>query len=330
MNKKIKIGIIGAGKIVESIHLPALLNIPDITVEWIFDKDEKRSALLSNMYLIDVVSADRLDEKIFEIDICLIAIPYGVRDEYIRKCAALQKSVYVEKPFAKTQAEHQTYCDLFAPYNLAVGFQRRYYKYISDIEHIIRSNLFGKIKAIHFNQGYFQIKGGSGFIADARMSGGGVIIESAIHTLDQILQFTKASNIFVDEVKCLSKSGIDYDTKFTTTLNCEDVNIPVYSHISSVRNLDNGITIEFSNGIVRFQPSVNNVLYATAVNQKKIVELFLPDNEFGNSCSSINVAFVQFWKDFIKAINTRQPNLTNAVNSLLTTKWIEQIYQQVN
>jgi len=330
MNREINIGIIGAGNIVESIHLPILLNIPGVNIKWIFDKDEKRSTLLSGMYSVDYITGDKLDEGIEEADLCLIAIPYGVRDAYIHKCAAYAKAVYIEKPFATTVAEHQAYCELFAPPDLAIGFQRRYYKCVNELQHIISGSLFGKVQAIYFNQGYFQLKGGTGFMSDARMSGGGVIIESAIHTLDQILQFTKASALNVEEVHSLSKSGIDYDTKFTSTLSYDGASFPVYSHVSSLRNLDNGIIIEFENKVVRLQPAANAVLYVKDANDKKFIELILPESEPGPRSTSVNDAFVRFWEDFINAIHSRQSNQTNAVNSMLTSTWIEKIYQQIN
>ena len=330
MNKKVNIGIIGAGKIVESIHLPVLLNLPGIHVKWIFDKDERRSNLLSRMYSIDALRGTLPDEKVEEVDVCLIAIPYGVRDEFIRKCAHKKKAVYIEKPFAVTLAEHMAYCDLFSPPDLAVGFQRRYYKYVDDIQYIISMQLFGKLNEIYFNQGYFQLKGGSGFMADARMSGGGVIIESAIHTLDQILQFTKATNVTVNEVHSLSRSGIDHDTKFTSTLSCGAVSIPIISHISNMRNLNNVITLCFENKNILFKPVADAKLYVTEKKGSQLDELKTDRIELAKSGLTVNAAFIHFWQDFIDAIQSRQVNKTNAVNSCLTTGWIEQVYKLVN
>ena len=324
MNSKLNIGIIGAGKIVESIHLPVLLNIPDVSVQWIYDKSNERVQLVSKMYGVKSIDAEQLDENLEAIDICLIAVPYGVRDGFIRKCAALKKCIYVEKPFATSVKEHQGYCDLFAVPDIAVGFQRRYYPFIADIRQIINERSFGNIKAIHVKQGYFQLKGGGGFASDAKLSGGGVIIESAIHTLDQVLQFTNAKRLEVKEVNSLSKNGIDYDTRFTTTVSSEENTFNVYGHISCLRNLDNGISIEFEKGSLTFQPAVNTVLY----NDNNVYHL--QQTATGSSCSTVNASFTLFWKDFIDAIKSRRPNQTNAEASLLTTNWIEQLYQGIN
>src|SRR5450759_4524165 len=102
MNKKYKLGIIGAGAITELSHLPVLKNLEQIEILWQHDKNEKRSALIEKMFNVRAINEPALKIAIEEIDICLLTIPYGVRKEFIKKCAALNKSIYVEKPFART------------------------------------------------------------------------------------------------------------------------------------------------------------------------------------------------------------------------------------
>ncbi|MDB5223200.1 MAG: NADH-dependent dehydrogenase family protein [Chitinophagaceae bacterium] len=325
--KNLKVGIIGAGKIVESNHLPALLNIPGISVSWIYDKNNERAKLLSNMYAVNAIPT--WQDKLNNVDICLIATPYGVRDPYIRACAALRKCVYIEKPFATTLHEHHQYAELFDPHHIAIGFQRRYYPFMTDIKYIIKNQLFGKLKTININQGYFQIKGGAGFISDAKLSGGGLIIESAIHTLDQILEFTDAESMDVKEVYSLSKEGIDYDTVFTTKINTRDNSLNVQAHISCLQNLDNGLRLEFEKAIIHFQPSPDCNLFVTTHADNKIFQ-FKSVSNYYEQAGSVNASFVLFWQDFISAINSHMPNRTNAFASLLITDWIEQLYHKIN
>ncbi len=55
-SKQYKIGVIGAGKIVENNHLPVLKNINNINVEWVYDTNSVRSKLLTSMYGVPSVS----------------------------------------------------------------------------------------------------------------------------------------------------------------------------------------------------------------------------------------------------------------------------------
>lgn len=322
----ISIGIIGCGKIVESNHIPALLNIPGVVIGWVFDKSKSRSSLISEMYGLIAISEQDLEPKISEVDICLLAVPYGVRSSYIRMCAEMNKAIYVEKPFAVTPGEHKEYCDLFPGHKLAVGFQRRYYKTVQDLKDIIQQGIFGKLHSIEFRQGYFQLKGGSGFISNAAMSGGGVIIESAIHTLDQILLFTEASQVDVLELKTISKNGIDYDTVFSGNISSASGEVKYNCHISSLRNLDNGVSLTFENAVVELMPSPASVL-----NVKGPAETFsLEYKNDKNKAESVNHSFVLFWMDFINAYKTGKPNQTSGVSSLLTSEWIGRIYSFIN
>jgi predicted dehydrogenase len=325
--KEIKIGIIGCGKIVESNHLPALMNIEDVTISWVFDKNEARASLVAEMYNLKPIGEAVLKTQLANIDICLLAVPYGVRSDYIRLCADLGKALYVEKPFATTAKEHSTFCDLFPPYKLAVGFQRRYYKSVQDLKAIIDQEIFGKLRSVKFSQGYFQLKGGTGFISDAAMSGGGVIIESAIHTLDQILQFTEAEDVQVKEARAIYKNGIDYDTHFSGSLNSRKGTVDYTCHISCLRNLDNGLVLQFDNATLQLMPGpAPEIMIKTASGNIQVSHLPLR----GNAAENVNKAFVLLWSDFITALRKQESNTTSGVSSMLTSVWIENIYKRIN
>jgi predicted dehydrogenase len=324
---KTRIGIIGCGKIVESAHLPVLMNIPGVNIEWIFDKSETRSSLLAEMYRVKAIPETELKERMSAIDICLLTVPYGVRLPYIQMCAELQKGLYVEKPFAVSASEHNEYCSMFAKEKLAVGFQRRYYHTVKVIGDIINERLLGSLRAVRFSQGYFQLKGGTGFMSDAKMSGGGVIIESAIHALDQILQFSRATDVTVTDVKGIFSRQIDYDTTFAGIIGTKDGAIPYSCHISCLRNLDNGLELEFENGNLECMLSPGSDIRLTCSNTS--FDITGVSGTTG-SAGNVNAAFVLFWKDFIQGYHTQQPNITSGVSSILTTKWIEQIYSALN
>ncbi len=143
MLKKYKVGIIGAGAIVELSHIPVLKNLEEIEIAWQYDKSVERSAVITKMFQVPALKEEELDSAIQQIDICLLTVPYGARKYFIEKCASKNKSLYVEKPFATKSDEHINYCSLFPAYKLAVGFQRRYYKIVYDLQKIIGSRIFG-------------------------------------------------------------------------------------------------------------------------------------------------------------------------------------------
>lgn len=330
MAKELKIGVIGCGKIAESSHLPALLNTPGARISWLFDKDPVRSDLLSRMYGLPVVSADEFERRVEEVDVCLLTVPYGARREYIDRCAASGKALYVEKPFAVTHQEHLGYCNRFPAHKLAIGFQRRYYQTIHTVKAIVEREVFGKLESLDFQQGYFQLKGGGGFMSDAGMSGGGVIIESAIHSLDLILQLTAASAVDVRSAKGIIKNGIDYDTTFVSDIYSEGRTIEARCHVSCLRNLENGITLNFENASLHFQPAPAGDISVRSGKGEVLHISEVVSLPPGEKCSStVAGSFLLFWSDFIRAISTAKTNKTNGHTSLITTHWVEQVYQHL-
>lgn len=320
-----KLGIIGAGSIVESCHLPILKNLGQIEICWIYDRNEIRSAHVGKMFNIsNIIKGNQWQDAIDQVDICLLTVPYGARKEYIEVISRKKKCLYVEKPFAITEKEHQNYCNLFPDYALAIGFQRRFYQTVWSLHSIIKSKIFGDLLEIQYTQGHFSLKGGSGYLSDAKLSGGGVIIESAIHALDQINIFTDAQMIKLITSKLLSQNMIEYDSSVEAEIITKKETIKFSSEISTLRNLDNGLKLIFDNAQITCELTPNSKI--KVLTDK--AGLFLIDNfEENDFAISVNESFYIFWIQYLKALELKTANFTSGITSALTTKFIEDIYE---
>lgn len=325
---KVKVGIIGAGSIVESNHLPVLKAMPNVDLCWIFDINKKRVDLLSAMYNVKGIN-ENIDTAISNVDLCLVTIPYGVRKSYYNQIAKAGKAIYVEKPFALSTEEHNEYCNMFSTYKIAVGFQRRCYSYVDTLADIIETKAFGNLKEIEFNQGHFAMKGGGGYLSNVELAGWGVIVESSIHILDQILQFTNATNVKLLQIKSLIKNGIDYDSCFNSTISNTNNSIDVICNISSMRNLSNGLSLKFDNATIVLDTSPTTDIKVTLANGS----FFNISNNATQQIQKNNLvakSFYTFWTQVFQALEDKKPNITSGINSILTTSWIEQIYKKIS
>lgn len=310
----------------ENSHLPVLNRIDEVSVSWIYDRNVERSRLLSRMYRIPFILEASLEKRLGEIDVCLITIPYGARKRHIELCASYNIGIYVEKPFATSVNEHNYYCALFPSYKLAVGFQRRYYSSLAKLSTIISSQLFGKLNQIEFKQGNFSLKGGGGYLSNVDLAGGGVIIESAIHILDQLLIATNSSEVHVNTVKSILKEGIDYDSIFSSEFNTPLGNVVVNCEVSTLRNLENGIELIFDNARIKCQLSPITKFNVRS-NYNSDLSFYLEQLEIPDTADSIISSFSVFWQKYLCALREKDGNLTQGKSSLLTTSWIEQIYK---
>src|ERR1035437_2035058 len=324
MITKYKVGIIGAGAIVELSHLPVLKNLDEIEIIWQYDKNAERSEVISKMFRVSSIKEEELEDAIKRIDICLLTVPYGVRKTFIEKCAEHGKSLYVEKPFATKAEEHNYYCNLFPSHKLAIGFKRRYSAIVPFLQQLIQSRVFGSLINSRFNQGYFTLKGGNKFFSEVNLSGGGVIIESAIHALDQILLITSAKQVVVKDIKVLHKNLLDFDSVFSSVVYTDNEEISITCEISNLRNLENGLELHFENAAVKCQLTPHSTIKVLSKNNEAVV--YLPNLIDHPGANSISQSFYIFWREFINALNLKNTNLTSGNSSILTTSWIDQLY----
>ena len=329
---KFTIGIIGAGSIVETNHLPAISLLEQAEVRWIFDKNNKRMHLVSEMYGIPALQNGSVENIIKEIDICLLAIPYGARKDYIEICRNYGKALVIEKPFAFTRQEHEEFCNGFKEWQIGVNFQRRFYQSVSCLKKIIDTNIFGDLFSLKLIQGSFSLKGGSGYLSDKTMAGGGVIAESAIHALDIVLNITGASDTEVKKMHALHYNGLDYDSVFESEISTKKSRIPVHCEISTLRNLENGLFLNFENASVSCDLSPDGKIF---VHNKKMnsldFHLFeeLLFHDIFRQAIKVNQAFFIFWEQFLLGLQNNAPNMTSAFSSIVTSSWIENIYRSM-
>jgi len=330
----LRVGIIGAGQIVEDAHLPVLKAIEGATVTWIADIDKARSDLLSRMYHVRSIDASDISRAIADIDVCLIAIPLGARRDYIERCAETGVALYAEKPFARTVEEHGRYCRLFPEYKLAAGFQRRLYHTTHIIREIIAGQYFSKLNRVAYSIGQYSVKSGGAtkFVTDPVLSGGGFVIESAIHGLDQILLATGADDITVESAGAVVFNNIDYQVTTLAALTASDHKVSVECEMTRLRNLRQEFDYHFDNATVSFGLAPASPLAVTGVDRSAQVTLKLEIGSAGaprDSAFSVNQAFYLFWSMFLQGIASKETNITSASKSLLTTQWVEGIYRAI-
>src|SRR4029077_19021765 len=103
----LRLGIIGAGRIVERAHLPVLERLPDIAVIGLFDPDNDRARATAERFHIPHVC--RTLEELFSLglDAALVACPNAQHASV--SIAALDAHLHVlcEKPMALNSGEAQ-------------------------------------------------------------------------------------------------------------------------------------------------------------------------------------------------------------------------------
>ncbi len=148
---KYKIGIIGAGNIIENAHLP-IYKKENLKVSNIFDLSQEKAENLKNKFKIDKFSKT-LDEFFADnnFDIVDIAVPSEYNEELISKVLYHNKNLLIQKPLSNNFNTAKKIIEKYKKYNLKanVNHQMRYSPSIRAAKDVLNKGYIGKL--IKFN-----------------------------------------------------------------------------------------------------------------------------------------------------------------------------------
>lgn len=189
--KKIKIGILGCGKVAQ-LHAKAILDIPEAEFCAVWSRTRSTAENFAAQY--KVKAYDSIAQMIAEngVDLVVVCTPHPFHKEPCIEAAKAGAHVLVEKPLASTLAD----CDEMiavcneAGVKLGVISQRRWYAPVKRVKQAIIDGKIGKpalgtITMLGWrDQAYYEADAWRGTWA---MEGGGVLVNQAPHQLDILL-----------------------------------------------------------------------------------------------------------------------------------------------
>src|SRR6266702_3564987 len=190
----VSVGIVGAGAIARKMHLPVLLSMSDVRVDWLYDRDPGRALDLGKAYGVRVVEAAS-PAQLPHSDVVLLAIPVEARNQYFETVAQQGGSVFCEAPFALTAAEHRRVAGLYSGSRVACGYMRRFYDSVQTVRQVLTEGWFGPLKRLRIAEGNrSRASGADTSFLDGSGSGAacGVLTDLGSHSIDLALHLTQA------------------------------------------------------------------------------------------------------------------------------------------
>lgn len=201
----VRIGIVGAGSVVASRHLPNLKRCPNVEVTAICRRDPTLLARIAEMF--DVPRRYTAVEHLLEdtdLDAVVIASPAGLHARHVRAALDRGLHVFVEKPFVLDPIDGEALVDQAARTGrvLAVGVDRRGnggYRYarhvvergeLGDVRHVTWSLAVGLMPILRGEPGDRAIPRMPGTHSQPDLAGGGILINVGTHVLDAALWLT--------------------------------------------------------------------------------------------------------------------------------------------
>src|SRR5262245_63404588 len=185
----LRIAIIGCGSVIERFHLPASTFVPELSIEFLVDQEQRRAATLAASYRVPNVATD-FREIIGKVDAAIIALPHRFNAGVSRELLDRGISVLVEKPMAVTtaEAEHLLSAQKDRKVLLNVGYTRRFGYGVRFVRRAVRENLLGTITGFSVEDGYpFNWKSTGAEFRLNRAGGGGVLLDLGCHVFDMTM-----------------------------------------------------------------------------------------------------------------------------------------------
>ena len=320
LEKPWKVGIIGAGVVTSGSHLPVLVNMPNLSVEWVCDCSLPTAQRVARSYGISQAFADI--GHCPDVDVVLIATPVGSRHAVVPEALERGWHAFCEKPFALTLADHETYINVARARGVQIGVAqvRRYAKPTATARTLVRRGALGPIQRVMAADG-FRMRGtgrGDAWHLNDRAAGGGVLAEFGSHLIDQVLFILGATGATVRECTQRVHRGLELASSLVADVSTAAGSpIPTSMDISLLDDLCNGVFIEFAECMLRVGLGFEDRLTLLSKDGEPVAEFATPEG-----ADSPVQGFYLEWKDFLRQCETREPSAIDAATVTTTTALI--------
>jgi predicted dehydrogenase len=326
--REVNIGIVGCGGVVASLHLPTLASIDDIKIKWVCDSSIDRARFVARTWGVRQSFAQIADCS--DVDAVLVATPVGTRRRILDETIKRGWPALCEKPFALSACEHRDVLEAATQkgLKLGAGYMRRYYWAVGRAREMLRSNVLGPLKEIiasepaHLEATGLEL---SSYRNSAKASGGGVLVETGCHLLDEIFFVSDAVGAHVSS--CAQKMWNEFEVETAASGNIRlrsGEHVALHLAVSGVRPMFAGIAFRCELGEIRLHldPAKQLDVFLGG-SQSHGVELPHPrPNQ--QSLQYVFAAFRSEWLHFLEAIRTTSEWDPNGETGLMTTDFITQ------
>ena len=320
--KILSVGIIGAGEIVNRIHLPVLSACEDVRVSYVADRNAEAAASVAKAFRTTAVAvADNLD-SLPPSDVVLLAIPVKARSPYYELFAQRGVCVLAEKPLAVTLADAEQICRRYPEHALACGFQRRTYATARLARRLVAEQWFGPLQSMSIAEGALTTKTGADSLFYDADGSGGVLMDLGCHSLDLALYISGAASLTVSERRFVVDQNVDREVEAQLLLHAPSGQCTLNYLVTWLRPTDNVIELRFE-----------NCLTSLSTRPAQHIEIRGRGSERGKAfltaeggATTVYQAFYLEWMAFLDGVRTGQASEFSARSALATVGAVEALY----
>lgn len=188
MTERTRVGIIGAGAIVQVAHLPVLRRMKNLDLVAICDSDLPKARVVADRFKI-TDAFDDIEELLQyeELDVLLICTPNHLHESHVLAALSRGLHVLVEKPLATSADSVKRIKKAVDKHDrvLMVGMNHRYRPDVEIVRGFVQSGELGAIESIRGSWHVFKpSRSQLGWRLKRELSGGGAMLDLGLAILD--------------------------------------------------------------------------------------------------------------------------------------------------
>jgi predicted dehydrogenase len=323
----VRIGIVGAGAIVQQMHIPVLRCLGSASISWITDADAARALKVARANRIPRAgsAADDL-ASLPPVDVILLAVPWGARHYYYEQVRGLptRPALYVEKPFARSSAQHREIVSGFTDWQVAIGHSRRVGGAIQFARHLTASGVMGPARKCEVSFGGLgRILTRGGYYGDLSLAGGGILMEMGTHYLDAALEVLDARSMRLETRRIIDHAGFDVHVEGTLRVQtASGLDLPLVCRFSYLESLVSECVVSFAHGKMAFGIDSPDSFSITGHNGQRLP--FRIDQSFGPD--GMQGMMAVFWQEFLDSVASASAGRANACEMTLVSRAVGLLY----
>ena len=320
-----KYAILGIGQ-VGLRHFNAFKRIKNLSLIGFIEKNSKKANSFEKKFKIkQYKNLNKL--LILNPDFVIICLPHNQRVKPIITCINNNVNLLIEKPLTKNINELKKILPYIQKKNKlihTISFVHRYRKEVLQTSQLIQKNKIGKIRFISEIMISQKNPLLPRWIDNKNISGGGVLMYNAVHSIDKLIFITKSKII-----------------KVFATYNNINNGIAVEDTITAIITFKNGVV---ANLLAVFAPYKNNSIWETKIfGEKGCIDLKIREGLeiHTNSNSKIYIyldhynkfgTYHHFYlqaKSYIAALSKKNKPFVNISDGIDNVKIVDAIYKSI-
>ncbi|HEY9014287.1 MAG TPA: Gfo/Idh/MocA family oxidoreductase [Gemmatimonadales bacterium] len=186
--RRLKIGIVGAGTITQVAHLPVLKKIPNAEVLALCDIDQQKARTVADRFGVKDAFDDIEDLLRFQpLDAVVICSPTHLHESHIQAALSARVHVLVEKPLSMSAASVQRILRAVEKHDrvVMVGMNHRYRPDVQIVRTFVQNGDLGTIESIRGSWHVFRPgRTPLGWRQRREQAGGGAMLDLGLSILD--------------------------------------------------------------------------------------------------------------------------------------------------